>query len=74
MVAAKEVAELWRVADVMRVLGVKKSWVYARVDSGELPVIRLPGGRIRFDPVDIVTWIDRQKQKVARVLSLHRRD
>jgi hypothetical protein len=24
--------------------------------------------------VDIVTWIDRQKQKVARVLSLHRRD
>ncbi len=71
---AGELKTLWGVAEMMQVLGVKKSWVYARVDSGELPVVRLPGGRIRFDPSDIEAWIERHKPKPARILSLTRED
>ncbi len=43
---------LWTVADVMAFLRVSKSWVYHRVDTGQLPAIRIVG-HIRFRAADI---------------------
>ncbi len=56
------------VAQVMLVLGVKKSWVYARVSDGELPHIRM-GAFIRFDPKDIAAYLESKKVKPARLVS-----
>lgn len=65
-----EIRPLLSVTEVVRLLGMKKSWVYARVMSGELPVVRLPGGRIKFDPADIAAWIEKQKRRPATLLSI----
>jgi excisionase family DNA binding protein len=46
---------LWTVKDVAAYLGFKKSWVYARVDEGVLPHLRIVG-RIRFDPDAVRAW------------------
>lgn len=68
---ANEVITLWTVQDIMRVLGVKKSWVYERTASGELPHIRL-GAYIRFDPEDVRRYIQSKKNKPATLLHLKR--
>jgi excisionase family DNA binding protein len=61
---------LLSVDDVVQLLGMKKSWVYARADSGELPSIRLPGGRRKFDAADIAAWLEKQKRRPATVHAL----
>ncbi len=43
---------LWDANDVARYLRVSRSWVYHRVDAGQLPSLRV-GGLVRFDP-DVV--------------------
>lgn len=62
---------LWDVQDVMRALKVKKSWVYQRCDTGELPHCRL-GGHIRFDPKDVRAYVEQCKCQPARVVSIKR--
>jgi excisionase family DNA binding protein len=44
--------ELWTWREVARALKVSRSWIYAKVESGHLPSLRI-GGMLRFDPVAI---------------------
>jgi excisionase family DNA binding protein len=44
--------ELWTWREVARALKVSRSWVYARVERGDLPSLRV-GGLLRFDPAEI---------------------
>lgn len=60
---------MWTVKDVMRVLCVKKSWVYAHADAGDLPHFRI-GGHIRFEPKDVLAYIERCKSRPAKLISL----
>jgi excisionase family DNA binding protein len=64
--------KLLTVKDVMDLLGVKKSYVYDRAASGELPHSRLPGGAIRFDADELRVFLERLKVRPAKVLTLHR--
>ncbi len=58
---------LWTVADVMAFLKVSKSWVYHRVDTGQLPAIRIIG-HIRFRAADIRRLVaDAAKQQQVAV-------
>jgi excisionase family DNA binding protein len=41
--------ELWTWREVARALKVSRSWIYAKVESGDLPSLRI-GGMLRFDP------------------------
>jgi excisionase family DNA binding protein len=41
--------ELWTWREVARALKVSRSWIYAKVESGHLPSLRI-GGMLRFDP------------------------
>lgn len=59
---------LWDANDVARYLKTSRSWVYARVASGELPHRRL-GGLLRFDP-DAVRAYARGEAQSANVISL----
>lgn len=43
---------LWDPLDVARYLGVSRNSVYAQVDAGTLPCVRI-GGLLKFDPVKI---------------------
>lgn len=52
------IEEAWRVEDVCRLIGMKKSWVYEQVAlnvPGGLPFRRL-GARLRFDPEQVRAW------------------
>jgi excisionase family DNA binding protein len=40
---------LWDPLDVARFLGISRNTVYAQVDSGALPCVRI-GGLLKFDP------------------------
>jgi len=44
--------ELWTWREVSRALKVSRSWIYANVESGHLPSLRV-GGMLRFDPAAI---------------------
>lgn len=43
---------LWDALDVARFLGVSRNSVYAQVDAGTLPCVRI-GGLLKFDPAKI---------------------
>ena len=43
---------LWDPFDVGRYLGISRNSVYAQVDAGTLPCVRV-GGLLKFDPVKI---------------------
>jgi excisionase family DNA binding protein len=66
------VPTLLTVRDLVPLLGRKKSWIYARAESGELPSLRLPGGGYAFDPRDINAWLEKLKSKPATVISIKR--
>jgi len=44
--------ELWTWREVAQALKVSRSWIYAKVERGDLPSLRI-GGMLRFDPVAI---------------------
>ncbi len=44
--------ELWTWREVALALKVSRSWIYAKVESGYLPSLRI-GGMLRFDPAAI---------------------
>ncbi len=48
------------VAEVAALVGLTPNSVYKRIESGELPSIRLgsgPKAPIRIDPADLQTWL-----------------
>lgn len=61
---------LWKVADVARYLGLSRSWVYQRAESGELPSLKV-GGALRFEPEAIRAYA-RGEQQPGQVLPLRR--
>ena len=47
--------------EVAELLSLKLSTVYSLVASGRLPCVRI-GGRIRFDPDDLLRWVAARKE------------
>lgn len=45
------------VAGLAKYLGVKVSWVYGKVATGELPCIRV-GRYLRFRVSDVLAWME----------------
>lgn len=48
--------ELWDVRAAARFLRMSVSWVYKRVEDGTLPVARLNGFALRFEPCVLREW------------------
>lgn len=48
--------ELWDVRAAARFLKMSMSWVYKRVEDGTLPVARLNGYALRFEPAALRAW------------------
>jgi excisionase family DNA binding protein len=55
---------LLNVADVALRLNVKTSWVYAKVEAGELPHLKL-GHYVRFEAAAIETYLAKLRQGAA---------
>jgi excisionase family DNA binding protein len=70
MTAPLNLEDLWTVADVARLLRLKKSWVYEHVNNGTLPHLRLGGGPVRFVPDDVRAWVARQRSQPAKVVAI----
>jgi excisionase family DNA binding protein len=51
---------LLRPSELMRRLGVSRSWLYQAAKDGRIPSVRLggPEGPLRFDAGDIDAWLD----------------
>lgn len=52
----------WKVADVARLLGMSRQWVYKNAELGVLPCIRL-GASLRFQPAEIRRYIESQTRR-----------
>jgi excisionase family DNA binding protein len=68
--AQKAEVAIWKVEDVMALLGKKKSWIYDHARTGEIPSFKLPGGAIRFSREDVLAWLEGLKRKPAALFSL----
>jgi len=53
---------LLTVADLAQKLNVGVSWVYAKVESRELPYVRLGQRYLRFRPSDIESYLRSQQR------------
>jgi excisionase family DNA binding protein len=49
--------ELWDLRAAARFLKLSTSWVYKRVEDGTLPVTRVNGYSLRFDPAALRAWV-----------------
>jgi excisionase family DNA binding protein len=49
--------ELWDLRAAARFLKLSTSWVYKRVEDGSLPVTRVNGYSLRFDPAALREWV-----------------
>jgi len=58
--SAVEIEALIKPNEVVAILGVSRSWVYAAADHGILPHRRLsgPNGPLRFVPSEIAAFIE----------------
>lgn len=56
--------KLLTVQDVALRLAVPVSWVYAKVESRELPSLKI-GRYVRFEPSAIEAYIERQRKRGA---------
>ncbi len=63
---------LWKVNDVARALGMSRTWVYEKAESGELPCLHL-GGALRFEPEAIRSYALGQRRPPA-VLPFRKRE
>lgn len=48
--------DLWTIAQAMKFLGCKKTWLYVACQRGEVPHVRL-GSMIRFVPDVLRQWV-----------------
>ena len=53
--------------DVARLLGLTPRQVQKLAKRGDLPVVRLPGDELRFDPDDLRAWVAGRKQPAKGV-------
>ncbi len=61
---------LWKVADVVRFLGMSEAWVRREQQEGRLPYVKLGGHAIRFMPEKIKAWAEAQAH--GKVLAFSR--
>lgn len=59
--AGTQMHRLLTVAEVAKRMAVSARTVYRMVERGQLPVVVLPAGGLRFDPDDIEAWISSLK-------------
>lgn len=58
---ADPVPKLMTVRDAGELLSLPLSSVYALVEQGKIPCVRI-GRRIRFDPGDLTRWLEARKE------------
>lgn len=56
---------LWTVAEVAEHMRMSRQWVYKAAELGTLPCVRF-GASLRFDPVDVRRYVERQKSNAGR--------
>jgi excisionase family DNA binding protein len=56
----------WTVREAAMYLGVPVSWVYARVESGELPSYKF-ARYVRLCPAEVTEWMEAQRRGAAQV-------
>ena len=56
--------DLFSVMEVCQELGMGKSWVYRRLQSGEIPSIKL-GHNVKVKREDLVGYLESQRQKLV---------
>jgi excisionase family DNA binding protein len=56
--------DLLSITDVCQELGMGKSWVYRRIQSGEIPSIKL-GHNIKVKREDLQPYLESQRQKLV---------
>lgn len=59
-----QIEKLWTVADVARYCQVKPSAVKYLLKSTGIPFLRI-GRQYRFDPNDIMNWLDSLKEAIG---------
>ena len=57
--------ELWDIGDAARFLKMSTSWVYKRVERGDLPCRRIHGWAFRFVPAELRAWAVKQPSSVT---------
>ena len=62
-VALPPETELWDITHAAQFLKMSTSWVYKRVERGDLPCKRIHGWALRFVPADLRTWAEEQGSK-----------
>ncbi|MEI8346255.1 MAG: helix-turn-helix domain-containing protein [Pseudomonadota bacterium] len=55
---------LMTVRELAMFLGLKESWLRAKIFRKKIPFIKLGGGLIRFDKNDVLKWLETQKEVV----------
>jgi predicted DNA-binding transcriptional regulator AlpA len=58
--------ELWRIQHAARFLKMSPSWIYKRVERGELPCVRVNGWALRFVPAQLREWAESQGKRRTR--------
>jgi excisionase family DNA binding protein len=55
---------LLRPSELMRMLGVSRSWLYQAAKDGRIPSVRLggPDGPLRFHARDVEQWLNRARE------------
>lgn len=60
-VAGPDLTRLWNAKETARYLGVTVSFLdHDRAREDRIPFVKL-GGRIRYDPADVIAYLDRCK-------------
>lgn len=49
---------LYRPKEAAQVIGASPSWVYARIEDGSLPAVRLAGRMVRIRRADLLKFIE----------------
>lgn len=49
---------LYRPKEAAQVIGASASWVYARIEDGSLPAVRLAGRMVRIKRSDLMKFIE----------------
>lgn len=64
----------WNYDQLGQYLGLSKNTLYSMVHRKLIPFIRISGRTVRFDPVEIETWVEsRREVTLEELLSLRRR-
>lgn len=56
-----DIEPLWTAAQVARLLGMSKQWVYRQAEAGTLPAVAMGGDAVRFEADRIRLWMERRR-------------